>query len=52
MVLTPTPIAVTMPPVVIVAVDSLSDVQSARDVTSCELLSENVPVAVNCCVAD
>src|SRR5579871_4483423 len=50
-VLVPTPTPVANPPVVIVAVEVVPDAHVTDPVRFCVLLSLNVPVAVNCCVA-
>src|SRR5579871_2865800 len=50
-VLVPTATAVAKPPVVIVAVEVVPDAHVTDAVRFCVLLSVNVPVAVNCCVA-
>src|SRR5262245_40662583 len=50
MVLVPTAKAEARPPEEIVAAAVLLEVQRAEAVTFCVVLSEKVPVAVNCCV--
>ena len=45
----PCPIPVASPPLLIVATDGVPEDQVAWLVKSCVLLSEKVPVALNCC---
>jgi hypothetical protein len=51
MMLVPMAAAVDRPVLLIVAMLSFNDLQDTRVVRSCMVLSEYVPVAVNCCVA-